>query len=182
MALTYREDKATQAAAKLLTLEGGRMSHMKLIKLLYFADREALLQWGRPITFDWYYSLPNGPILSFTLNRINEDPDPSESSYWHEYVSERQDHEVHLLRDAPDDQLSEADQQILDQIYAELGHLDQWQLRDKSHELPEWQDPQGSRLPIEIEDILRAGGLTDEDAQEICEVLEAESAALRFFA
>jgi hypothetical protein len=41
-------EKATEAAAKFLKLRGGRMSYLKLIKLLYLLDREALLRWGRP--------------------------------------------------------------------------------------------------------------------------------------
>ena len=47
------------------------MSYMKLIKLLYLADREALLRWGRPITFDAYVSMDRGPVLSSVLDLIN---------------------------------------------------------------------------------------------------------------
>src|SRR4051812_9596906 len=54
MRISFNEQKATQAAARLLELRGGRISYLKLIKLLYLADREALLQWGRPITTDSY--------------------------------------------------------------------------------------------------------------------------------
>src|SRR5450756_2974830 len=50
--LRFREERTTQAAAYLLRLRGGRMSYMKLIKLIYFADRRALLELVRPITFD----------------------------------------------------------------------------------------------------------------------------------
>jgi hypothetical protein len=35
--LPFNERKATEAAAYLLKLRGGRMSYMKLIKLLYLA-------------------------------------------------------------------------------------------------------------------------------------------------
>jgi hypothetical protein len=73
MQLTYREPKAAQAAALLLQRAGGTMNHMKLIKLLYLADRRALVQWGRPITFDYYVSMPHGPVLSFTLDRLNDE-------------------------------------------------------------------------------------------------------------
>ncbi len=49
---------------------GGTMSYMKLIKLLYIVDRQALISWGRPITYDCYMSLkllhyaplPNSPL------------------------------------------------------------------------------------------------------------------------
>src|SRR5687768_11865188 len=94
MRLRYREDKTTQAAARLLRHGGGKLNHMKLIKLLYLADRKALVQWGRPITFDWYVSMPHGPVLSFTLNKINESAEPNRPSYWHQFISERSNHEV----------------------------------------------------------------------------------------
>lgn len=137
----YCEKKATQAAVWLLHKEGGRMSHIKLIKLLYLADRQALLSWGRPLTFDWYVSLPHGPVLSFTLDKINTERASAEDSYWHTYISERQSHDVALLCSAPVDHLSPAEEVVLDDIYKEFGRLDQWQLRDSSRRLPEWMDP-----------------------------------------
>lgn len=178
MRLKYREDKTTQAAARLLQRAGGRMNHMKLIKLLYLAERRALVRWGRPITFDYYVSMPHGPVLSFTLNKLNEESS-DESSYWHSVISERRDHEVRLLGDAPSDQLSRAEEALLDEVYEEFGHLSQWQLRDFSHTLPEWQDPHGSSTPIEIRDILMNEGLTEEDVREVEDALRAEDFAER---
>ena len=52
MVLRFNERRATEAAARFLKLRGGRMKYLKLIKLLYFLDREALLRWGRPVTTD----------------------------------------------------------------------------------------------------------------------------------
>ena len=66
--MRFNEVKATQAAARLLRNRGGRMSYMKLIKLLYLADREALSRWGRPITTDKYVSMDKGPVLSRVLD------------------------------------------------------------------------------------------------------------------
>ncbi len=68
MRLRFNERKATQAAAHLLKLRGGEMSFMKLINLLYLADRSALLQWVRPITTDSYVSMDRGPVLSRVLD------------------------------------------------------------------------------------------------------------------
>ena len=42
MRLPFNEAKATEAAARLLEKSGGKMKYLQLIKLLYFADREAL--------------------------------------------------------------------------------------------------------------------------------------------
>jgi len=174
----YREDRATQAAARLLNLRGGNMSYMKLIKLLYFADRKALAELGRPITFDHYVSMPHGPVLSRTYDLISAEPDPGVESYWRQYVSQRDtSYDVHLLRDeVPNDQLSSAEEAILDGIFAEWGRKSRYQVRDHSHTLPEWTDPHGSSYPINVRDVLLAQGRTQEDAEEIEAALAAESA------
>jgi len=176
--MKYREDKATQAAAYLLKLRGEPMSHLKLIKLLYLADRTALISWGRPITFDWYYSMSHGPVLSFTLDRMTSDRDAANPGYWRTYISEVHDNEVSLLVDqVPNDQLSEAEEQLLIRVFNEHGHKSRWELRDYCHNLPEWQDPQGSSLPIHIRTILSAAGFEDVDIEEIEEDFRAEASA-----
>jgi hypothetical protein len=96
------------------------------------------VQWGRPITFDWYVSMPHGPVLSFTLNKLNEAVEPGQESYWQQFISERRNNEIVLLNGVPNDQLSPAEQQLLDDIFAEFGSMNQWELRDYSHTLPEW--------------------------------------------
>src|SRR3989304_7235844 len=96
MRLPFNEAKATQAAAMLLKMRGGTMSYMKLLKLLYLADREALLRWGRPISTDVYVSMDHGPVLSKTLDMINEGPDTG-GRIWAEYISSSSNYEVTLL-------------------------------------------------------------------------------------
>lgn len=179
MAIRYREDKTTQAAALLIKFEGGQVNHMKLMKLLYLVDREALIQWGRPITFDWYYSLPHGPVLSFTLDRINSQPNPNHPTYWNSYISERQGdgNQIKLLKEVPNDQLSPAEEELLDRVYTQFGGMNQWDLEEYTHKLPEWRDPLGSSLPIDIGDILRFGGYSEDEIKEVKDALEAESFA-----
>jgi len=46
MNLPFDETKATQVASRILKMRGGRMHYLKLIKLLYIIDREALQRWG----------------------------------------------------------------------------------------------------------------------------------------
>lgn len=157
------------------------MNHMKLIKLLYLADRAALVKWGRPITFDSYFSLPHGPILSFTLNKINDDPDPVDPSYWHRFISAREGHEVSLISASPTDQLSPAEESLLGDIFGTFGKKDQWDLARYSHTLPEWRDPEGSALPITIRNILVAEGISEEDICEIEESLKAEASIRQAF-
>src|ERR1700712_384885 len=102
--MRFNEAKATQAAARLLRNRGGRMSYMKLIKLLYLADREALARWGRPITTDSYVSMKHGPVLSGVLNLITDGEDPAAGqTFWSRHISEPEHFEVSLREDSSGD-------------------------------------------------------------------------------
>ncbi len=170
--LRYREDKTTQATSLLLRLADSPLNVMKIIKLLYFSDRHALLTWGRPITYDSYVSMPHGPVLSFTLDKINATKEQDDNSYWNKYISEREKHEVCLLNKVPNDQLCQAEEEALKRIWGEYGKMNQYQISDLSHELPEWKDPEGSSRPIAIEHILLSGGLSKEDVSDVLEDLK----------
>ena len=176
MNLRFDEAKATQAAALFLKLRGGRMSYMKLIKLLYLTDRAALLRWGVPVTTDRYVAMDQGPVVSNIYSLIVEDkPKP----VWSQLISAPLgDYEVELvqesLADTPTDRLSRAEESLIREIFAEYGTWSRWKLVDHLHTLPEWQDPHGSSIPIHIRDILKAGG---EDEQEIRAVIRELQAA-----
>jgi uncharacterized phage-associated protein len=166
----FNERKATQVAARFLTHNGRRINYMSLIKLMYFADREALLRWGSPVTNDSYFALDRGPILSRVMNLIKEAG--AKSSIWSEHVSVPKNYHVELLRDAGDDELSRAEERLIDEIYAKYGRLSQWQLVKLTHTLPEWQDPHGSSIQIDLEDILEAGGVEENERAEILRELK----------
>jgi uncharacterized phage-associated protein len=164
----YREDKATQAAARLLKLRGGKMSHLKLIKLLYLVEREALTRYGAPLSYDTYVSMPHGPVVSSTLDRINTG-EAYRGGYWDQHIAPKVDNEVALRNpaDIPEDQLSAAEQGLIDEIFRKYGHLDRWKLVELTHRLPEWTDPQGSSIPISPDEILRSEGYSEEDIEQI---------------
>jgi len=168
----FREAKTTQAARLLLSLRDGRMSYMKLIKLLYLADREALLRWGRPITFDTYVSMDRGPVLSHTFDLVTDGPRPGEESLWRACISPPDNYEVGLVGECGTDQLSEAEVGVLEEVFEEFGRRTRWELVDYAHTLPEWTDPHGSAVPITYRDILVAGGKTEAEAAEIENELE----------
>ena len=173
--LRFREDKATQAAARFLKLRGGRMSYLKLMKLMYLADRQALLRLGRPISFDSYVSMDNGRVLSRTLDLITSEPDPEKQSYWGEYISAPNDYCVELRSEAPADQLSPAEEAIIAEVFGQFGRMNRWDLVRHTHTLPEFRDPGSSSVPIELAEILRSGGYSDEDIEAIVGALSAEA-------
>ena len=182
--MRFNEEKAAQAAARFLSLRGENMSYLKLIKLLYFVDREALLRWGRPVTTDRYVSMDNGPVVSQIYDLITDGPRPSLRSAWHELISQPQNYEVGLVQNPPpSDELSIAEERLIDEVFGQFGRMSRWELVELSHKLPEWQDPEGSALPIDYEQILRAAGRTAEEAsaivQELCNLAVAQSVAQR---
>lgn len=167
---SFREDKAAQAAALFLKLGGGSMSHLKLIKLLYLAEREALLRFGRPITFDSYTSMDHGPVLSQTLNLVHGDSQTE--GLWGKAISIPENNEVSLIEDPGNDRLSEAEESLIREVFDQHGAKSRWEIRDFTHTLAEWQDPKGSSIKIDYKDILRAGGKTEAEIESILEDIE----------
>ena len=168
MRMRFNEAKATQAAARLLRNRGGRMSYMKLIKLLYLADREALARWGRPITTDSYVSMNHGPVLSGVLNLITDPDDPAQvQTAWAKHISAPENYDVILKEDSSGDLLSESEDELLDEVSSKFGHLNRWKLVDLVHSFPEWTDPQGSAYPIEYGEILKAQNKKPEEIRAI---------------
>lgn len=154
------------------------MSYLKLIKLLYLADREALLRWGRPVSTDRFVSMDRGPVLSRVLDLITGDVPPGPRGVWNEYVSAPFDFEVRLVVAEPQsDELSVAEEKLIREIFEKYGKMSRWSLVDLTHSLPEWEDPQGSAIPIEVRDILRAGGKTELEITAIEAELESVAAA-----
>lgn len=175
--LRFQEEKTTQIACFLLKIVGGKMDLLKLNKLLYLVDRDALRRWGRPLSHDYYVSMPHGPVLSRTYNLMNGEI-PSE--YWAKHISKRTQNEISLVvENPPEDRLSEADKSLIREIYRQHGNKTGWELREFSHTLPEWQDPAGSSIPIDYCDILRAVGRNEDDIEaieeELCAVDFAQS-------
>jgi uncharacterized phage-associated protein len=159
----FNERKATQVAAQFLKAAGGRLPYLSLIKLMYLTDREALLRWGSPVTNDTYYALDRGPILSRVTNLARGQDEGQ--LFWAEHVSAPDNFCVNLVQDAGDEELSRAEERLIAEIHEQYGHLSQWQLVDLTHKLPEWQDPNGSAISIDLEDILEAGGVGAEERE-----------------
>jgi len=167
MEFVFNPRKAAQAAAYLVRLNRGTISVLSLIKLLYLADRKCLIGRGRPITGDKMVCMPHGPVLSRIYDEIKMGQVEDQAQPWYEYLTERQGNEI-ALRDAdpPTKELSEFEREVLTETYRQYAHLGPWGLRRITHALPEYEDPQGSSLPIDPLTILRHEGWTEAEIQE----------------
>lgn len=165
MEFHYNSRKAAQAAAYLVDLNGGRMDVYALIKVLYFADRKALCERGRPITGDVMVSMPYGPVLSTILDQM-EAPEEARGD-WRDYLTERANNSVSLVQQNPaSDELSEYERNTLRSAHENYGHCSFNELKRIGHALPEFTDPQGSSLRIDPVSILKAEGWSDEEIYE----------------
>jgi uncharacterized phage-associated protein len=166
---TFDEKRAAQIAAYFLQKANGGMPLLKLMKLMYLADRRSIQLHGHPITFDRMVSMDHGPVLSTTLNLANGSIETGPDG-WDAWISDRSGHNIALnhqfTRDDLDD-LSNADLAVLDDVWETVGHLNKWQIRDYTHQnCPEWRDPHGSSIAISMEDILTAVGQSEMNATQ----------------
>ncbi|MBI1852913.1 MAG: SocA family protein [Planctomycetes bacterium] len=166
--ITFRFDerKAVAAAAYLLKLADGEMPYLRLMKLLYIAERESLRRFNRPICGDRYVAMAHGPVLSKTLDLIRAD-EPLAGSTWSNHFQKTEHHNLRLIDDPGVGPLSEADLQVLREAHKLCQDVDVWKLRDLTHLLPEWKDPGKSSKPIPVEEILRHLNKTEEEIEEV---------------
>lgn len=135
---------------------------MELVKLLYLADREALIRFGHPITGDMFAALPHGMILSRILNLIRLGPGDEDGAPWFEAVSAPIGYDVESRQKLGGNcELSGAEEKILRQVFEKCGQMDWKQLSRLTHALPEWADPKSGSLSVSPEQILAHAGKTD---------------------
>ena len=159
--------------------EGGRMSHLKLMKLLYLVERTYIEKYNQPLLGDDIYSMKNGPILSTTLNFIQGEIHPDYSGDWDKWVSPKENHEVSLARNFKSedlDLLSKATIRILENLWEEHHDKDQWEMVNYTHEnCKEWKEPavRSSSDRISYRKLLSKGfGYNKERADQETENLE----------
>jgi len=146
----FDEKKAVAAAGVLLVHSGGRMNYLRLIKLLYIADRRSLANRGRPIVGGRYVSMPLGPVLSEVLNLVKEG-----GLIWSQVI-EKSRYDAVLKGRVDTGRLSGDEVKILLKAASDYKDDDRWTIVRKMHKLPEWKNPGRSSLDIPVEDILKA--------------------------
>lgn len=180
----FSERKVAQTAAFLLEKRGGAMSHLKLMKLLYLADREAMNRYGVSISGDHIVAMSHGPVLSMTLDYMDGGIESSPGG-WEEWISDKENHEVSLRKPIARgalDELSDAEIEVLEAVWNQFGKMDRWQIRNYTHTLPEWQDPRGSSRAITYKSVFRALGRSDKEAEELAARIESDRSIDRLFA
>jgi len=136
MRFEFRPEKFVQAIAYLAQTCPG-ITKMKACKMLFFADKEHLRRFGRPIIGDQYYRLPHGPAPTRGLDMLRGRGAPADQALLEKYVAIVNDI-IHLRRAADRQVFSKSDLEILAGTCREYGTMTSARLRALSHKEPAW--------------------------------------------
>jgi len=180
----YDEAKTAQMAAFFLKKGGSEMRYIKVIKLLYLAEREHLAVYHSPMTGDFLSSMNNGPILSITYNCIKNEAGSKDRS-WKKWIEDKKGYFISLKNKINSveelDELSESDIEILNKIWDEFGEMSWTDIIQYTHDnCPEWKHPHGSSNPIEYSDIFKALDFPPEQIANIQASIEENNHCRKF--
>lgn len=152
----FDETKSAQMAAYLAQQSKDPVDKLKLIKLIYLTEREFLARHLLPMTLDEFYSMKNGPVASSALDGLNG---RLNKAFWEKWIKNKSNKISAVKvrsRDEFDD-LSDADIEVLNAVWAEFGSYTTSQIWQHVHtKCPEYQAVEQGRLPISYNDLLTA--------------------------
>ncbi|HEX5482610.1 MAG TPA: Panacea domain-containing protein [Terriglobia bacterium] len=122
---------------------------MTICKQLYFADKEHLVKFGRPITGDTYYRLEHGQIPTRGLDMMRQKSSPQANALFEKYVSVI-GNSVHPKRPADKKVFSKSDLEILDWVVENYGSKTAAELRRLTHKEPTYSEATEG-CPIDFE-------------------------------
>lgn len=136
--------KVIEAIDKIASLKPG-VTQYYIGKILFFADREHLLDYGRPITGDRYVAMEHGPVPSAIRDILKADSDSPDEliSQLHERVAIEQDanrQKVFSKNLQGYVHLSGSDCTYLEEAVAKYGNMTFGDLKKVSHEDPAYVD------------------------------------------
>jgi len=150
--------KTIEAAGVLVGFEHSlQISRLRLLKLLYMADRESLQETGRPIVGAKAVAMDHGPLHSevFDLIKGQHIHGPKWSQYF------RNDgYNVGRICDPGRAHLSRYEIEKLTEVSERFIQQDDWEVSARTHDFDEWKKnaEEGTSRTIPFEDIIDAVG------------------------
>ena len=169
MNFRFQIGKATEAACLFLEHGGRQMNIMKLIKLLYLLDRCSLDRRNIPVIGGDYLSMRNGPVTSEILDLINSGRLMGETDRrWEQCITDRRNHDVTLETMPSLENLADTEIALVDEVWAEHGGKDQWELVAWCHtHCKEWTPVTNGCAPIAVEQVGMALGKSAAEVQRL---------------
>ena len=177
----FNSEKSLQAVLYIANRVERKDFH-KIFKVLYIADREHLIKYGRPITGDTYIAMKDGPVpskIDDIFKAVRGD------SYFAKYADIAKFSELFSVHDwyfiLPKKEanlyyLSKTDIAELDDSIAKYGSMAWEELREKSHDYA-WHATAKDR-PIAVADIMREDGADEEFINHVTSLMDFQKACL----
>jgi uncharacterized phage-associated protein len=171
-----KHQKLAQAVAYILRDEPSyRMNYMRLIKLLYIANRESLRETGETITHSRFAAMERGPVLEDLYDFIRGQCE--EFPVWQEFFR-TQNYELVLREDPGSGKLCGYETKLLRRVKENYKDYDEWDLVKETQDFPEWKENEpsaGTSRRIPPSSVLKAVGRSDDE-----EWIKEQAEARRF--
>lgn len=176
MAIHYNFDERKALNVILYVAERlKRRDFHKIFKILYFADRECLNQYGVPITGDTYIAMEAGPVPTKIYDMfkiVRGDSYMQDTKHLGAYFSVSNWMFISPLQKANVEDISPAEKAIVDAVIERYGELSYDEIKEKSHDVA-WRST-ARDYPISFEAIAMEAGMDKEEIPYL-----EESAVLR---
>ncbi len=168
MQFKFDPQKTLQAVGVVLHSHGKQMGTMRLLKILYIADRELLAQTGRTLTGDRPLAMKYGPVLGKTYDYLKQEaPGFAE---WQTLV-QRDGFRLTLTGEPGLGRLTKREVAKLHEICARYHDIEDWDLSDLTHHFGEWASAFDKTKPNGSAPILWELALIDQN----CEGMTAQA-------
>ena len=154
-----------------------RKDFHKIFKLIYFADRQHLADWGKPITGDTYVAMEAGPVPSKMydmLKIVRGDSYLPDTEGLGNFFQVEDWMYVKPLTDADLNKLSHNEQESLNSSIAKYASLSYDEIKEKSHDVA-WRST-ARDFSISWDDIAREAGLDSDEIECVNEYSALEAA------
>ena len=139
-----------------------RKDFHKIFKIIYFADRQHLADWGRPITGDTYIAMEAGPVpsrLYDMLKIVRGDSYLPDMEGLGKYFQVENWMYVRPLQDADLNKLSVSEQEAMSEAIEKYATLSYDEIKEKSHDVA-WRCT-ARDFSISWDNIAREAGLDE---------------------
>lgn len=162
---SFNFKRAVQCLNYFATKEGGKINKMKAIKLIWLSDRLHIRKYGKPITFDKYVAMKNGPVPS-SIRDFTQDCSPFledvEIQYRDAFITPISKYDLETTNEPELKVLAKTNVKVMDEVYQVFGDKTHFELSDLSHNFPEWHKyksyfdvNQGGRKNIDMIDFFK---------------------------
>lgn len=164
--------KVTQVVNFLLSHYGDvGLPKLKLVKLVWAADRYHVRKYARFVTGDDYVAMKNGPVpscvkdvIEFSVNEYSNLKN-DDLPYINQYIKNNNG-VIYSVGKTDMDYLSDTDVEALNFSLKQFGELDDEEIVDETHKYPEWIKQKDSLMPPIGHGVEKAKDIDEKDFYE----------------